>query len=99
MLSRASPRPLAFLRATLGEPLHEKPGMTHFLPASVSWHDTGTASVRVKWKARGIPCRWRRRIVFWWWEQRLRIWRRARMLKCGCVETFYRIYVVDGIVR
>ena len=39
MLSGASPRPLAFLRATLGEPLHEKPGMTHFLPASVSWRE------------------------------------------------------------
>jgi molybdopterin molybdotransferase len=53
MLSGASPRPLAFLGAALGEPLHEKLGMTHFLPASVSWRD-GTATVRaIKWKGSG----------------------------------------------
>jgi molybdopterin molybdotransferase len=53
VLSGAAPRPLPFLRAALGEPLHEKRGMTHFLPAAVSWRD-GAPTVRaIKWKGSG----------------------------------------------
>jgi len=53
LLSGALARPLPLLQATLGEPLKEKPGMTHFLPASVQW-PTGTAEVRpLPWKGSG----------------------------------------------
>ena len=53
ILSAAAPRPLAFLRAALGESLREKPGMTHFLPAAVSWRDCAASVRAIKWKGSG----------------------------------------------
>jgi molybdopterin molybdotransferase len=53
LLSGAPPRPLPFLKATLAEPMKEKPGMTHFLPASIQWLN-GIAQVRpLPWKGSG----------------------------------------------
>jgi molybdopterin molybdotransferase len=44
---------LALLQAKLGEPVKEKPGLTHFLPARVTWPDTENGSApEVK------PLRW-----------------------------------------
>jgi molybdopterin molybdotransferase len=40
LLNGAGPRPLAFVEAELAEELHEKPGMTHFLPARLVWNDS-----------------------------------------------------------
>ncbi|HZC65404.1 MAG TPA: gephyrin-like molybdotransferase Glp, partial [Candidatus Dormibacteraeota bacterium] len=42
MLNGAKPRALAFVEAELAEELHEKPGMTHFLPARLEWVDSAT---------------------------------------------------------
>ncbi len=39
LLNGAAPRPLPFVEAELAEALHEKPGMTHFLPARLEWAD------------------------------------------------------------
>ena len=48
-----SQRPLALLEAVLGEALHEKTGLTHFLPARVEW-PAGRAEVRaLKWQGSG----------------------------------------------
>jgi molybdopterin molybdotransferase len=53
LLSGAPARPLPFLKAALAEPLKEKPGMTHFLPALVEWAG-GSARVRpLSWKGSG----------------------------------------------
>ncbi len=53
ILSGAPARPLPFLKATLAEPLKEKPGMTHFLPATVEW-TAGSAKVHpLPWKGSG----------------------------------------------
>jgi molybdopterin molybdotransferase len=53
LLSGAEARPLPLLEARLGEALHEKPGLTHFLPARVKW-DATTAEVRpLKWQGSG----------------------------------------------
>jgi molybdopterin molybdotransferase len=53
LLSGAQARPLPFLKAALAEPLIEKPGMTHFLPALVQWTG-GSAKVRsLSWKGSG----------------------------------------------
>jgi molybdopterin molybdotransferase len=53
ILSGAAPQPLPFLNAALGDPLNERPGMTHFLPAAVTWQ-TGAAVVRaLQWKGSG----------------------------------------------
>lgn len=53
LLSGAPARPLPFLKATLAEPLKEKPGMTHFLPAIVQW-STGAPIVKpLSWKGSG----------------------------------------------
>ncbi len=53
LLSGAEARPLPLLEARLGEALHEKPGLTHFLPARVEWNAT-TAEVRaLKWQGSG----------------------------------------------
>ena len=53
LLSGAAARPLPFLKAALAEPLKEKPGMTHFLPALVEWAG-GSARVRpLSWKGSG----------------------------------------------
>jgi molybdopterin molybdotransferase len=53
LLTGAPARSLPLLQATLGEPLKEKPGMTHFLPAKVQWR-TGTPEVTpLPWKGSG----------------------------------------------
>lgn len=53
LLSGAPARPLPFLKATLAEPLKEKPGMTHFLPARVQF-ECGEAHVKaLAWKGSG----------------------------------------------
>src|ERR1700692_1648914 len=52
-LSGAPARPLPFLKATLGEPMKEKSGMTHFLPAHVQF-DSGEAHVKpLPWQGSG----------------------------------------------
>jgi len=53
LLSGAEARPLPLLEAQVGEALHEKPGLTHFLPARVEWK-AATAEVRpLKWQGSG----------------------------------------------
>ena len=53
LLSGAGAQPLPLLEARLGSALHEKPGLTHFLPARVEWNAT-TAEVRpLKWQGSG----------------------------------------------
>ena len=53
LLNGADARPLPLLEARLGETLHEKPGLTHFLPARVEWK-AATAEVRpLKWQGSG----------------------------------------------
>ena len=37
LLGGTAARPLPLLEATLAEPFHEKPGLTHFLPARLEW--------------------------------------------------------------
>jgi molybdopterin molybdotransferase len=53
ILSGAPPRPLPFLKATLAEPMKEKPGMTHFLPASIQWLNGGAQVRPLPWKGSG----------------------------------------------
>ena len=53
LLSGAPARPLPFLKAILAEAMKEKPGMTHFLPASVQF-DSAEAYVKpLAWKGSG----------------------------------------------
>jgi molybdopterin molybdotransferase len=53
VLSEAPAHPLPFLRATLAEPMKEKPGMTHFLPARVQF-DSGEVRVKpLPWQGSG----------------------------------------------
>jgi molybdopterin molybdotransferase len=53
LLSGAPARPLPFLKAILAEPMKEKPGMTHFLPASVQF-ESGEARVKpLPWQGSG----------------------------------------------
>jgi molybdopterin molybdotransferase len=55
ILSGASPRPLPLVQAQLAEPMTEKPGLTHFLPAKVEWAaNTTTPQVRsLPWQGSG----------------------------------------------
>jgi molybdopterin molybdotransferase len=53
LLGGTAPRPLASLQATLAEPMTEKPGLTHFLPARVEW-PSGKPEVKpVRWQGSG----------------------------------------------
>jgi molybdopterin molybdotransferase len=53
ILSGAAPRPLPLLEATLAEPLAEKSGLTHFLPARLDW-DSSSPKVRaLPWHGSG----------------------------------------------
>ncbi|HUL15720.1 MAG TPA: gephyrin-like molybdotransferase Glp [Terriglobales bacterium] len=53
LLSGAPPRPLALLEARLAEPLLEKPGLAHFLPARLDWRQ-GVPEVRpIHWQGSG----------------------------------------------
>jgi len=50
ILGAAAPRPLPMVQAILAADLHEKPGMTHFLPAKIEWPPTPEGTER-----RAIP--------------------------------------------
>jgi len=53
ILSGTDPRPLPLVEAALTEALSEKPGLTHFLPARLTW-DSDTAHVSpVRWQGSG----------------------------------------------
>jgi len=53
ILAGAPPRPLPVLEATLAEPIKEKPGLTHFLPARLSWPDSGPQVHVLRWQGSG----------------------------------------------
>ncbi|HXY01759.1 MAG TPA: gephyrin-like molybdotransferase Glp [Candidatus Limnocylindrales bacterium] len=53
ILSGAAPRPLPLLDASLSEPVEEKSGLTHFLPARLEW-SSGVPHVRaLRWRGSG----------------------------------------------
>lgn len=53
LLSGAEAKPLAFLEARLGESLHEKTGLAHFLPSRLDWPD-GVPTVKpIRWQGSG----------------------------------------------
>jgi molybdopterin molybdotransferase len=52
-LSGAPPRPLPLLNATLSQSLHEKPGLTHFLPARLDWSDASPRVQALPWQGSG----------------------------------------------
>ena len=53
ILSGASPRPLPLLEARVAEPLHEKPGLTHFLPARLEWRNAAPEVRALRWQGSG----------------------------------------------
>jgi molybdopterin molybdotransferase len=53
ILSGAEPRPLPRLEATLGEPLKERPGLTHFLPARLDWRLSAPYVQALPWQGSG----------------------------------------------
>ena len=53
ILSGAAPRPLALLEATLAEPLKEKAGLTHFLPARLDWRASAPYVRALPWHGSG----------------------------------------------
>jgi molybdopterin molybdotransferase len=53
LLSGAPARPLPLLEATLAEPLKEKPGLTHFLPARVEWRGESAEVRPLRWHGSG----------------------------------------------
>jgi len=53
ILAGAEARPLAFVQAVLSAPLSEKPGLTHFLPARVTWLDETAQVAPVVWQGSG----------------------------------------------
>jgi molybdopterin molybdotransferase len=53
LLSSAPARPLQFLKATLGEPMKEKSGVTHFLPAHVQFDSCEARVKPLAWKGSG----------------------------------------------
>jgi len=53
ILAGAEARPLAFVQAVLSAPLSEKPGLTHFLPARVTWLDETAQVSPVAWQGSG----------------------------------------------
>jgi molybdopterin molybdotransferase len=53
LVSGTEPRALPLLEARLGQPLREKPGLTHFLPAHVEWHDTVPEVMALPWQGSG----------------------------------------------
>jgi molybdopterin molybdotransferase len=53
LLSGAPARPLPLLNATLSQPLHEKPGLTHFLPARLEWAAAEPQVHAVPWQGSG----------------------------------------------
>lgn len=53
ILSGAEPRPLPLLEATLAEPLNEKSGLTHFLPALLEWSSAAPTVFPLRWQGSG----------------------------------------------
>jgi molybdopterin molybdotransferase len=53
LLSGAEARPLPLVEARLGEALHEKTGVTHFLPARVAGQGGNLEVVALKWQGSG----------------------------------------------
>ena len=53
LLSGTAPRPLPLLEARLAEALHEKPGLTHFLPARVEWINARPEVRAMRWQGSG----------------------------------------------
>lgn len=53
LLSGTQPRALPLLQARLAEPLNEKPGLTHFLPAKVEWRNDNPEVRAVPWQGSG----------------------------------------------
>lgn len=53
ILSGASPRPLPLVEARVAEPLHEKPGLTHFLPARLEWRNATPEVRALRWQGSG----------------------------------------------
>jgi molybdopterin molybdotransferase len=53
ILSGAEPRPLSFVEAVLTASLAEKPGLTHFLPARLSWPDETAQVAPIPWQGSG----------------------------------------------
>jgi len=53
LLSGAEARPLPFVEARLGESLHEKSGLAHFLPARIAWRGTTPEVKPLRWQGSG----------------------------------------------
>jgi len=53
ILSGSAPHPLPLLEATLAEPVKEKSGLTHFLPARVDWPDGTPRAHALRWQGSG----------------------------------------------
>jgi molybdopterin molybdotransferase len=53
ILSGTEPRPLPFIEATLTASFSEKPGLTHFLPAQLTWRSDKAHVSRVSWQGSG----------------------------------------------
>jgi molybdopterin molybdotransferase len=53
ILAGAEPRPLPFVRAMLTAPLTERPGLTHFLPAQISWRGETAHVSPIAWQGSG----------------------------------------------
>lgn len=53
LLSGAEAHPLPLLEARLAEPLNERPGLAHFLPARIEWHGAEPQVSAIKWQGSG----------------------------------------------
>jgi len=53
ILAGAEPRPLPFVQARLTAPLTERPGLTHFLPAQISWRGETAHVSPIAWQGSG----------------------------------------------
>src|SRR5262249_38007390 len=53
LLGGAAARPLPLLTATLAEPISEKPGLTHFLPARLAWPSGAPEVKPLRWQGSG----------------------------------------------
>jgi molybdopterin molybdotransferase len=53
ILSGAEARPSPFLEATLAEPLQEKSGLAHFLPARLDWRSNSPQVTALLWQGSG----------------------------------------------
>ena len=53
ILVGAEVRPLPFVQAVLTAPLSEKPGLTHFLPAQISWRSETARVSPIVWQGSG----------------------------------------------